>query len=162
MALRIKSTTSPQSIDRIRIFLQNQRSGVLATADNGGSPYATPIYYVCDDDYNLFFTAKHGTQKVKNMKQNNKIALAVYDEPTQAVAHILGTVEFIKDKKIQEQVINNLHDASIEKSAENLSPPEKLLGDGFVVARIKPTVIRLAVYIFFKPGDDDLFETIWF
>lgn len=162
MALRIKSTTSPQSIDRICIFLQNQRSGVLATADKDGSPYATPIYYVCDDDLTIFFTTKRSTQKFKNMEENNKIALAVYDEPTQAVAHILGTVEFIKDKKIQEQVINNLHDASVEKSAESLSPPEKLLGDDFVIVRIDPTVIRLAIYIFFKPGDDELFETIWF
>jgi general stress protein 26 len=162
MSLQIESTSSPRSQDLIKIFLKNQHSGVLATADSVGNPHAAVIYFVLDDDFSILFTTKRETQKCKNIEENNQAALVVYDEPTQTTAQIFGHTEFVNDEKIRDRIIENMGNVSMERSIENIPPVAKLVAGEYVVVRINPTVIKMAEYGFAKPGDENLFETILF
>lgn len=162
MPLTIESTSSPQSDKLIRIFLQHQRSGVLATADKAGIPHAAVIYYVLEDDLSILFTTKRETQKFKNIDENNQVALVVYDEATQTTVQVFGHTEFVDDDSVRDRIIENMGNASMERSVENIAPAHKLDAGNFVAVRIKPTVINLAEYGFAKPGEDNLFEKILF
>lgn len=161
MSLKIESTSSDQTEDLVRIFLENQRSGVLATADTTGNPHAAVIYYLFDN-FSILFTTKRETQKYKNLEENNQAALVVFDEATQTTAQIFGHVEFVTDEKIREKVLDNMNGASLERSVENVAPADKLEAGEFAIVRINPTVINLAEYGFAKPGDENLFEKILF
>lgn len=161
MALKIESTSSSRSMDLVRIFLQNQRSGVVATADKAGNPHAAVVYYLFDD-YCILFGTRRETQKFKNMEENRQAAFVVYDEATQTTAHITGRVEFIYDAKLKEKVINNTGGASIERSLENVPPSDKLTAGDYMIVQIRPMVIKLAEYAYARPGSENLFETILF
>ncbi len=162
MGLRIESTSSSSSEDLVRIFLQHQRCGVLATADRAANPHAAVIYYLLDDDFSMLFATKRETQKCKNLEENPQAALAVYDEPTQTLVQVTGRTEFIEDKKIVEKVVNNMGSSSLEGSMTNVAPAEKLVAGDFVAVRIVPAVIKLAEYGFSDGKRDDLFETLLF
>lgn len=162
MSLKIESTTSERSEDLVRIFARSKRSGVLATTDKDGNPHGTVIYYTIDDDLSILFASKAETQKVKNIEETGRAALVVYDEPTQTTLQVTGTTEIVDAKSVIEKVISNMGSASMESSAENVFPAEKLTAGDYVVIRLKPLVIKLAEYGFSKANDEDLFETILF
>lgn len=162
MPIKIESTSSSKSEDLIRIFLKNLRSGVLATADAASIPHAAVIYYMLDDDLSVLFTTKRETQKFKNMEENKQAALVVYDESTQTTAQVMGHVEFVEDNDTREKVLANMKNASLERSTENTPPAAKIEAGDFVIVRLKPTVIKMAEYIFSDAGNENLFETILF
>lgn len=162
MSLKIQSTSSDQSEQLIRIFLTNQRSGVLATADRNGNPHAATVYYKLDDDLTVLFGTRSETQKFKNLEENKQAAFVVYDEPTQTTVQIIGHAEFVDDEATREQILQNMKSSSIERSVENLAPVEKLNAGDYKIVRIIPMVIRLAEYSVAQPRSDDIFETILF
>ncbi len=162
MSLTIQSTSSDQSEKLIRIFLTNQRSGVLATADRSGNPHAAVVYYKLDDDMSVLFGTRSETQKFKNLEENKQAAFVVYDEPTQTTVQIMGRVEFVEDEATREQIIQNMKRSSAEMSVEPLAPAEKLNAGDYKIVRIIPMVIKLAEYSVTQPGSGDLFETILF
>lgn len=162
MPLHIESTSSPRSEELVRIFLRHHHSGVLATSSSAGNPHAAVIYYVLDDDLSILFGTKSETQKYKNMEENKRVALAVYDESMQSIIQVMGGVEFVDDKRLREKVLSHMGKVSMEVSAENIPPAAKLEAGDYMIVRIIPNVIKLAEYGFAKPGSDDLFETVVF
>lgn len=162
MSLTIQSTSSDQSEKLIRIFLTNQRSGVLATADRNGDPHAATVYYKLDDDLTILFGTRSETQKFKNLEENKQAAFVVYDEATQTTVQITGRVEFVEDEATREHVLEMMHSSSVEQSAENVPPVGKLNAGDYKIIRILPMVMRLAEYSVAKPGSNDIFETILF
>lgn len=162
MSLTIQSTSSDQSEKLIRIFLTNQRSGVLATADRNGNPHAATVYYTLDDDLTVLFGTRSETQKFKNLEENKQAAFVVYDEPTQTTVQITGRVEFVEDKATREHILATMQSSSVERSIENTPPVAKLNAGDYKIVRIIPMVIRLAEYSVAEPGSGDIFETILF
>lgn len=162
MALKIESTSSPSSKDLISIFLKHQTSGVLATADSAANPYAAVVYYLFEDDFTLLFGTKRETQKYKNMEENPRVSVVVYDEPTQTTVQITGRIEFIEDEDTVEKVVDNMESISARRSIENVPPAAKLTAGDFVAVRMYPQVIKLAEYGFAKQDSADIFETILF
>lgn len=162
MSLTIQSTSSDQSEKLIRIFLTNQRSGVLATADRSGNPHAAVVYYKLDDDMSVLFGTRSETQKFKNLEENKQAAFVVYDEATQTTVQITGRVEFVEDETTREHVLEMMHSSSVSQSAESVPPVGKLNAGDYKIVRIIPMVIRLAEYSVAEPGSGDIFETILF
>ena len=162
MPLTIQSTSSEQSEKIIRIFLNDQRSGVLATADRSGNPHAAAVYYKLDDDMSILFGTRSETQKFKNLLENNQAAFVVYEESTQTTVQIMGRAEVVEDEETYNKVVHNMKNSSSEISDESLAPAEKLNAGDYKVVRILPMVIKLAEYSVAQPGSGDLFETILF
>lgn len=161
MALKIESTTSPESIDLLRNFLRGRYSGVLATADGVGNPHAAVVYFALDKDFCLVFATPRETQKYKNMEENKKVAFAVYDEKDQTVVQITGRVEVIEDADEYRKVVNNMFDSSQETSQEVMPPAAKILAGGYVGIRLIPQVMRMAIYG--RPDSEDgVFESLLF
>jgi general stress protein 26 len=162
MTLKIESTSSPESSDLIHNFLHGRYSGVLATADGAGNPHAAVVYFLSEDDFSLLFATGHETQKNKNVEENQNVAFVVYDEKEQTTVQIMGRVEVVEDPDIYRKVVNNMFKSSEERSDTAMPPAAKLVAGGYVVLRLVPQVIKMAIYARPESEDEDIFETLLF
>lgn len=51
----------------------------LSTADLEWNPWASPLVYIRDDDYNFYFLSHTLSRHCKNIEKNNKVAFSVFD-----------------------------------------------------------------------------------
>lgn len=51
----------------------------IATASKNGTPWNSPVYSAFDDKYNFFWASDQNGQHSKNIAENNKIFLVIYD-----------------------------------------------------------------------------------
>lgn len=121
-------------------------SGVLSTSGADGQPHGAVVYYLPESDLSLYFVTKEETQKYKNIQQNKHVAFVVYDEKTQATLQIHGTVEVINDMEKKRETIHNMTNSSIALSGTLLPPAYKQQAGDYVVLRLIPRAIDLAVY----------------
>jgi PPOX class probable F420-dependent enzyme len=64
--------------ESVRKFLSKPNFAVLATVDPSGTPQATPVWFLLDDDHILINTSK-GRIKLRNLRANQQVALEVHD-----------------------------------------------------------------------------------
>ena len=64
-------------------LLAANRYVVLATADEGGSPWATPVWFATDDARNLYWVSSPETRHSRNIAARPQIGIAIFDS-TQA------------------------------------------------------------------------------
>src|SRR3972149_11197691 len=51
----------------------------LATVTRDGKPWSSPLWFVRDTDYNLYFYSPKYTQHAKNIRANGKGFVVIYD-----------------------------------------------------------------------------------
>lgn len=51
----------------------------IATAGKDGTPWNTPVYSAFDENYNFFWASDKNSIHSKNISENNKVALVIYD-----------------------------------------------------------------------------------
>lgn len=162
MTPKIESSTSLETADLIRNFLNGHYSGVLATADKAGTPHAAVVYFSLRDDFSIVFSTKRETQKYKNIEANKQVAFVVYNEKEQTTVQITGHAEVIEDEDERQKAINNMFSSSAERSQTEIPPGEKILGGDFIALRLVPMVIKMAIYARPDSEGDDLYETLLF
>lgn len=154
MSLLIESATSPESANIIRTFLQECRSGVLATSDTASHPHAAVVYYTLDEDFSLIIGTKSETQKYKNIQDNKQVSFVVYNEKDQTTVQINGRMEVIEDPEMRQKVVNKMFTASAEQSQREVPPADKLIAGEYVALRLVPMVISMAIYA--RPDSEDI------
>lgn len=77
-------------------FLKSQKLGVIATASPTGKPEAAVVEYMVDENWNIYFFTHEDTRKIKNLKENNKVAIVVGTTLSLNTLQIDGTAEIIK------------------------------------------------------------------
>ena len=56
---------------------KEEKLGVLATADKDGTPECAVVGYAAKDDGTIILNTNKNTRKVKNIKENNKVAVVI-------------------------------------------------------------------------------------
>jgi uncharacterized protein YhbP (UPF0306 family) len=89
----------------------------LATSDKRGLPWATPIRYYLDNDYNFYFISSKHSRHMKNLEANPNIAFSIYDSRARgddidglqirARAKVLDKLELIKATKIIYKILKS-------------------------------------------------------
>lgn len=51
----------------------------IATASKDGAPWNTPVYSAFDENYNFFWASDKNSVHSKNISENNRVALVIYD-----------------------------------------------------------------------------------
>lgn len=158
----IQSESSPESKDLIQDFLQAHHSGVLSTSSAAGSPHGAPIYFSVEDDFSLLFATKTETLKYKNIQENKRVAFACYDEAAQTTVQINGYAEDVEDPDVCQVVLSAMYRFSATLSKTELPPIEKLFAGDYVVVRILPETIKMAIFL--RPDSEgyDMYETLTF
>lgn len=60
-------------------ILESQTYLCLATSDTDNAPWASPIAYASDENAVLYFISHTESLHIKNIKQNKKVAISIYD-----------------------------------------------------------------------------------
>ncbi len=63
----------------LREIFDNQSYLCLATANEEGKPWASPVAYVCDENFCLYFISYIGSQHAKNIRENKDVSISIYD-----------------------------------------------------------------------------------
>ncbi len=143
---------SPQAI--AYKFLKAHDLGVISTTRVDGSPIGAAIYYVVDEDFNIFFVTKTNTIKFSNLKMNSVTALTVIDESERTTIQAEGVAEEIKSDDAEPKIMNML--AKVRSDKKHVwFPPVALLEDGeYTLVKIRLNKVKLADYKNYKPGEE--------
>lgn len=154
----IKITESKQHITDLLI---SQGIGTLATCDASGQPHASTIYYTFDDDLNIYFVTKTGTNKSMNLQVNPRAGLAVHEADSQSTVQVTGSVSEVIDDEFKEKIFAEVLRTSSITSEAGVPPILKLEAGQYIVYKITPSSMRLASYIRPDSGDNEqIFEVI--
>lgn len=153
-------TIHPNQHKQAYEFLQQHPVGVIATVDPHHEPHAAAIYFSVDDKLNVSFLTKTETKKADNLRHNNHAVLLAYDGAMQTTVQIKGVVSEITDDHEVSAIFARVLSASMETSG-NPTPLAQLNQGDYVVYKLKPTQVRMAVFSRPKAGESaDLFKTI--
>lgn len=60
-------------------MLKKENYLCLATANKNWLPWASPLAYVCGDDFSFYFISHIETLHCKNIQQNREVSFSIYD-----------------------------------------------------------------------------------
>lgn len=68
-----------QLAQRAKEIIQKILYITIATVNNTGQPWNSPVYSAFDEDYNFYWASDVKNQHSENIAQNNKIFLVIFD-----------------------------------------------------------------------------------
>lgn len=161
MIPKIQMASSSETERLISTFLADHYSGVVATADMAANPHAAVVYYLSEPNFTLSFVTKSETQKYKNIEENKQVSFVIYDEKAQTTLQISGHVVAVEEIEEKREAIRNMTNTSITLSEQLLPPAYKLTAGDYMVLRLVPAVMKMAIYARTE-SDDDVYETLIF
>jgi general stress protein 26 len=118
-------------------------TGVLSTAGLNGEPHASVVHYINDKDENYYILTKTETTKVKNIEQNNMVALTIHHSGSLRSLLIKGPASKVEDREISDIVYNQISTPKTYIEGKKLPPITKLESGDYVVYKIIPTTSQL-------------------
>jgi len=85
-----------KSLNDVTDFLKRQRIASFATVDADRKPHVVPVWFTYHDG-KVFLQTDRKSVKVRNIKKNNDVAIAVYSDEEAVV--ISGTGHIIEDEE---------------------------------------------------------------
>ena len=142
-------------------FLKHNAVGVLATASNLGKPHAATVYLTFDQELNIYFVTRKGTQKSRNLQDNTQAALAIYNAPSQTTLQVEGTaIEVTNPQKIQ-WVFNDIWRIATQTSPNSPPPQTQLIGAGdYAAYQLSAPSLRLATYGQASTSSEHIFDVV--
>ncbi len=131
----------PMSREEVYAWLTEANSGMLATVSADGEPHISTIFFVVDEDFNMYFSTKTGTRKYGDMQENNRVALAVTDERLLVTVQLRGTVTTLKEGENEKGSFVRLM-AADNRGARWMPPISKIDAGEYVMMKITPTWLR--------------------
>lgn len=136
-------------------FLSGQHLGTACTVGKSGKPDGSSVYYVIDENFDIFFLTKIATEKYKNIQHLRDVVFIVTDVTKNMTAKIKGVASFIFDEQFIEALLGRLAEKLNEDENFNTTLPILKRGDSqLVVVKIEPVQIRMSLY-----GESTLKET---
>jgi general stress protein 26 len=120
-------------------FIKSKNVAAISTVSADNQPMSATIYYIVDDNFTFYFMSKN-TNKIRNIQNNNKVALLISRENAPISAQIHGVAQKIHgnshfDKKRDELIQSLIHNS--------FSPPIfEVSGDDIFIHQITPTWMR--------------------
>jgi nitroimidazol reductase NimA-like FMN-containing flavoprotein (pyridoxamine 5'-phosphate oxidase superfamily) len=86
----------------------------IATSGSDGQPWNSPVYSAFDENYVFYWGSHVDAQHSKNIAQNNKVFLVIYDSTVPAGegegVYVLATAEKITDPKEKDKAHKAIQD----------------------------------------------------
>ena len=80
-------------------YLEKFKLMTLATADLSGKPHASSILYVYDEKGDLYFCTLSDTRKVRNLREHNRVSVAMANDQTRIGIQLDGIVEELTEPR---------------------------------------------------------------
>src|SRR5690348_8698929 len=68
-----------EEITRAKQIIEKILYITLATVDNDGQPWNSPVYSAYDSEYNFYWASDRNGQHSRNIAENNKVFVVIYD-----------------------------------------------------------------------------------
>lgn len=95
-------------------IIENNKFLSLATVDNDGKVWSTPLSYSFDDNYNFYFTSELDSKHIINIMDNPEVSFTIFDSTKRVsdidglqIRGIVGQV----DKNELEKVVKNYYES---------------------------------------------------
>ncbi len=125
-------------------FLKLNHMGILSTSTDDCKPWGSAVYFVVDEDFNIFFVTRMKTFKYQNLDKNPYAALTVVDEETQTTVQLMGKISKVPIADYKDIVFTKLV-AIRPKGDPNWAPPiEKVHKGDYIALRITPSKLQYA------------------
>ena len=126
--------------------------GVLSTVAADGKPWGSAIYFVVDEDFNIFFVTRMETFKYQNLEDSPYAALTVADADEQTTVQLAGKVSRLPAGEYME--LYKKFTAMQPDDISNWAPPIMKIHKGdYMPLQLKPTKLQ---YANFKQTSTDL------
>lgn len=132
-------------------FLKTQRLAAISTITSDRRPQAAMIYYGVDHQLNLYFATGTLSRKFKNLKGNQRVALAVASQKKLTTVQLEGTVSSLKSTPKSKMAIKILAKALGPTIMDTLNfiwdpvpPVIKMKNGSLAILKVKPDWIRFA------------------
>lgn len=140
-------------------FLKSHRTGVLATVSRSGQPQASPVHYIVDDDFNVYFATQMRSRKYEALAAHPRVAFSVGEQDVPQAVQLEGSAADISTSeeardlkvKIMEALSANPHFAG---------PITQLDSAAYSIIWIKPDWLRFADFAYAEKGDEHIFQQI--
>lgn len=120
--------------------------GVVSTVDESGAPWGAAVYFIADDDFNIYFVTRADTSKYQNVKRASLAAFTVADRATQTTVQLTGKVTPVPIDDYMEHLFDKFMELR-HKDDHNWSPPiNKVHAGAFMPLRITPNRMQYADY----------------
>ncbi len=140
-------------------FLKSHSAGVLATASLDGQPHGSAIYYVCDDNFNIYFFTLLNSRKRSAMSTNPKVAFTVGTQDVPQTLQMEGSVTELQQGDDLSAHVSDLVRVLTTNSIY-YAPITQLDRSTVILMWIKPNWVRWADYAAFKSGNKNIFTEI--
>ncbi len=140
-------------------FLKRHKVGVIATSAHEYQVHASTVYYISDDDFNIYFFTLVTSRKYEALQGHPQVAFTISAEDIPQTLQIEGIA---MDILLEEEVFKK-KDELFEVLNSNqwfAGPVTKLDPALSAIIWIRPTWIRWADYAFEQVGDRHVFKEI--
>lgn len=124
--------------EKARNFLREHELGVLSTINRTGEVTGAAVYYVMDENDNIYVLTKFGTAKVQNVLTHHQVALTIYDEAGMETTQIKGNCEIETNSVQRKMVYDRIMHLRSYKHGQDLPPVSKVDQPAYVVLKIHP------------------------
>ena len=131
---------------KVRSFLKKHHMGILSTAGDQGTAWGAAVYFVADDDLNIYFVTRTGTHKYKNIETQPFAALTVSDSENQITVQLSGAVERMPINKYMDIFFDKFAAMRPEGDYEWAPPVDKVHEGNYMPLQITPSHLQYADY----------------
>ncbi|MBC7581538.1 pyridoxamine 5'-phosphate oxidase family protein [Aeromicrobium sp.] len=139
-------TTATAEHKRVQDFLKKHQMGVLSTAGEAGTAWGAAVYFVTDDDLNIYFVTRTGSFKYKNIEAQPFAALTVADGETQTTVQLSGPVSRMPINKYMDIFFDKFAAMRPDGDYHWAPPVDKVHEGNYMPLQLTPTHLQYADY----------------
>lgn len=137
-----KATKHPQVYE----FLQHNHVGVLSTVNKQGRPWGSAVYFVVDEDFNIYFVTRVKTHKYLNLEVQPHASLTVVDGSNQTTVQLAGNISKVPAHDYMNIVFTKLAGLRPHNNPNWAPPIEKIHKGDYIALRLTPSTLQYADY----------------
>ena len=131
---------------RVVTFLKDHPMGILSTSNRDGEPWGAAVYFLVDDDFNIYFVTRHDSRKYQNMEKNPYASLTVADSETQVTVQLSGDITTMPVQKYMDVFFDKFANMRPEGDYQWAPPVDKVHSGSYMPLQLTPTKMQYADY----------------
>lgn len=140
-------------------FLKSHQAGVLATCGRDDQPHASAVYYICDDNFNLYFLTQATSRKVAALREHPQVAFTVGTQDVPQTIQIEGVAAEVQYQDTKDEKTAELADV-LMRASTYFAPITKLDPANIILVWVQPKWIRWADYATQPHGTGNVWKEI--
>lgn len=144
-------------LNKCRAFLKRHDTGIIASSNLKSEPHASLVNYLIDEELNIFFMARDGSHKFKNITFNPPICLVVCSDQFANSVEVKGYAYKVADNSKTNDMLGKLA-ASIKRKNPGPLPILHYPGSEIFLFRLEPHTLTYADFYTSHHTDGEYFE----